>query len=70
MDHANLNVNLMVENIIQIKSGIMINVDASVKTSYMSKKILLKILLHVVAKMVNTYKVLLMMIHRLVVMKL
>ena len=42
MDHANVNVNLMVENIIQIKSGIMINVDASVKTSYMSKRFYLK----------------------------
>ena len=41
MDHANVNVNLMVENIIQIKSGIMINVDASVKT-YMSKRFYLK----------------------------
>ena len=29
--HANLNVNLMEENVIQIKSGIMINADASVK---------------------------------------
>ena len=38
MDHANVNVNLMVENIIQIKSGVMVNVDASVKTSYLSKR--------------------------------
>ena len=30
--HANLNVNLTVKNLIQIKSGITINVDASVKT--------------------------------------
>ena len=29
--HANLNVNLTVKNLIQIKSGITINVDASVK---------------------------------------
>ena len=31
MYHANMNVYLMVENIIQIKSEIMINIDASVK---------------------------------------
>ena len=35
MYHANENVNLMVENVIQIKNGIMINVDAGAKTSYM-----------------------------------
>ena len=29
--HANVNLNLMVENIIQIKSRIMINVDVSIK---------------------------------------
>ena len=29
--HANVNVNLMVENVIQIKSGLMRNVDVSVK---------------------------------------
>ena len=29
--HANLNVNLTVKNLIQIKSGITINVDGSVK---------------------------------------
>ena len=31
--HANLNINLMVENVIQIKNGIMINVNVSVKTN-------------------------------------
>ena len=31
MFHANRNVNLMVENIIQIKSGITVNVDVSAK---------------------------------------
>ena len=31
MYHANVNVDFMVENVIQIKSGLMINVDASVK---------------------------------------
>ena len=32
MYHANVNVNLMVENVIQIKGGIARNVDTSVKT--------------------------------------
>ena len=32
MYHVNVNVNLMVERVIHIKSGIMINVDASAKT--------------------------------------
>ena len=29
--HANVNTNLMVENVIQIRSGITVNVDVSVK---------------------------------------
>ena len=33
--HANVNVNLMEENVIEIKSEIMINVNAGVKASYM-----------------------------------
>ena len=32
MHHVNANVNLMEENVIQIKSRIMINVDVSAKT--------------------------------------
>ena len=43
----------MEENVIQIKSGIMINVYASVKSIFYVKKIISGILLHVVAKMVN-----------------
>ena len=43
----------MVENITQIKSGIMINVDASAKNITYVKKIIFGILLQVVAKMVN-----------------
>ena len=50
--HANVNVNLMVENLIQIKSGIILNVDTSSKNIYV-KKIIIGILLYVVAKMVN-----------------
>ena len=33
--HKNINVNLMVENVIQIKSGIMIDVGTMQKVSYM-----------------------------------
>ena len=42
-----------VENLIQIKSGIMINVGVVVKNIIYVKKIIFGILLHVVAKMVN-----------------
>ena len=37
MYHANVNVNLVVENVIQLKSGIMTNVDTRAKTSYIWK---------------------------------
>ena len=43
----------MVENVIQIKSGKMINVDASVKNIIYVKKSLFGILLNVVAKIEN-----------------
>ena len=43
----------MEENVIQIKSGIMINVDVSVKNIIYVKKIVFRDLLHVVAKIVN-----------------
>ena len=42
----------MVENVIQIKSGIMINVDVSVKDIIYVKKIIFGILLHVIAELV------------------
>ena len=47
----NVNVNLMEESVIQIKSGIAINNDASAKNIYV--KNIFGILLPVVAKMVN-----------------
>ena len=53
--HANENVNLMKENVIQIKSGIMINVDVSEKNIIYVTKITFGILLHI--------QVLLMIIH-------
>ena len=56
INHANVNVNWqMVENVIQIKIGIMMNVDASAKNVIYMKKFIFGILLHVVAKMVNIY---------------
>ena len=48
----NADVNFMVENLIQIKRGIMANVDVIVRNIYV-KKIIFVILLHEVAKMVN-----------------
>ena len=38
MYHANVNVNLTVENVIQTKSGIMINVDARNKKHWVHEK--------------------------------
>ena len=49
----NVNLNLMLENVIQFKSGITINVNVSVKNILYVKKIIFGILLHVVVKMVN-----------------
>ena len=54
--HVNAKINLMVENLTQIKSGITVNVCVSVKfqTNMMCvKKIIFGILLHVAVKMVN-----------------
>ena len=53
MYHANVNVKLMVVNVIQIKSGITLNVDVSVKNIIHVKKIIFGILLHAVVKMVS-----------------
>ena len=39
LNHVNVNVNLMVESVIQIKNGIMINTDASVKNIYVKRTI-------------------------------
>ena len=53
MYHENVNANLMLENVIQIKIEIMINVDGSAKNIIYVKKIIFGILLHVVGKMVK-----------------
>ena len=52
MYHANVNVNLREENVIQIKSGITMNVNMSVKNIYV-RNIIFGILLHVIKKMEN-----------------
>ena len=54
--HANVNVNLTVENVIEIKSGITINliVIANIwKNIICAKQVSFGILLHLAAKMVN-----------------
>ena len=51
--HANLNVNLMEENVIQINDRITINAHVSVKNVLYVRKIMFGILLHVVVKMGN-----------------
>ena len=52
MYHANVNINLMVENVIQINGGIPINVDVNVKNIIYVKNIFGS-LLHIVVKMEN-----------------
>ena len=61
MYHANVNVNLIVENVANIKSVITINVGVSVKIQQnimFTKNTILRILLHVVVKMENIQDVL------------
>ena len=57
-----MNVNLTVKNVIQIKFGIMINVDVSAKIQekMSSKKGIFGILLYVLVKMAGMQKILLM----------
>ena len=51
--HANVNVSLMEDNVIQIRGKITVNVSANVKNIVYMKKIIFKIMLHAVAKMVD-----------------
>ena len=61
----------MEESVIQVKSGIMINVDVGVKNILYVKKIIFGILQHVVPKMVNiNIQKVLLVIQLLCVMKL
>ena len=50
MCHPNANLNLIEENVIQTKSGIMINVDGSVKSIIYVRKFFFGIVLHALAK--------------------
>ena len=51
MYHGNVNVNLLVENVTQIQSWIMVNVNVSAKNTRYLTMIKFVILLHVVDKM-------------------
>ena len=51
MYHANVNVNLMEDNVIQTNGSTTKNVDMSVKNAIYVKKIIFGILLHVIVKM-------------------
>ena len=61
MYHANVNVNLMVENLIQFKSRKNVNATVKIQKNIMhaKKNIFGILLLHVVVKMANIYQVLL-----------
>ena len=55
-NHANVNVNFMVESVTWIKSGTTKNIDVSVKIRKKikcTKKLIFGILLHAVVKMIN-----------------
>ena len=51
--HVNVNVNLMEESVIKIKSGIAINVDGSVENIIHVKNIIFGTLLHVITNILN-----------------
>ena len=51
--HANVNVSLMKENVLEINGGITINVDVTVKNIIYVKKIIFEILPPVVVKLEN-----------------
>ena len=62
MYHGNININLMVENVTQSKSGIMVSVGVNVrihKSIICVKNIILEMLLHVLVKMADMKEVLL-----------
>ena len=52
-NHANINVDLMEENVIQIKSGITINFNVSGKIIIYVKNIIFEILVHAIVKIEN-----------------
>ena len=55
MNHYNVNVNLVVEHVIQIKSQITININSSAKNIIYVNNIIFGILIYVVSKMINIH---------------
>ena len=56
MNYANVNVNLIIENVMQIEKGITINVEMSAKIQkniVYAKNIVTRVLLHVLSKIAN-----------------
>ena len=53
MYHANVNLDLMKRNVVHINGGIKINVYVSVENVIYIKKIIFRILIHVVVKIEN-----------------
>ena len=55
INHYNVNVNLVVEHVIQIKSQITININSSAKNIIYVNNIIFGILIYVVSKMINIH---------------
>ena len=55
INHYNVNVNLVVEHVNQIKSKITININSSAKNIIHVNNIIFGILIYVVAKMINIH---------------
>ena len=58
--HVIVNANSIVQHLIQIKNGIIININASVKSIVRPKQIIVQILAHIFAKIAGIQKLLLM----------
>ena len=58
--HVIVNANSIVQHLIQIKNGIIININASVKSIVRPKQIIVQILGHVFVKIAGIQKLLLM----------
>ena len=56
MYHANVNVEIMEENLVQINGGITINTDVSIRNIMYVKKFTLEILVHVYVKRENIFQ--------------
>ena len=56
MYHANVNVEIMEENLVQINGGITIDTDVSIRNIMYVKKFILEILVHVYVKRENIFQ--------------